>query len=140
MSVAECLTRYAEGRLREMPKLLEDVFDEIELWLARRASRRMATRPRARDGGKIITNGDGPFQAKSSRFEQNQNKSLANQNALKPADLMLKVLAFAVLIFWSSSSYGQQLRDTFRNVQQAVVIVRTEQKGLAPFPQQGFVS
>jgi len=123
-----------------MPKLLEDVFDEIELWLARRAGRRMVTRPGSSAGRKIITNGDAPFQAQSSRLGQNPNGSLAHQDAFKTSDLILKVLVFAVLIFWSSSSYGQQLRDTFRNVQQAVVIVRTEQKGLAPFPQQGFVS
>lgn len=36
--------------------------------------------------------------------------------------------------------HGQQLREAFRNIQKAVVIVRTEQKGLAPFPQQGQVS
>jgi serine protease Do len=123
-----------------MSKLLEDVFDEIELWLERRAGRRMVGRPGSSASRKIITNGHGPFQAQSSRLGQNQNKSLAHQNALKPSDLILKVFAFAVLTLWSSSSYGQQLRDTFRNVQQAVVIVRTEQKGLAPFPQQGFVS
>jgi S1-C subfamily serine protease len=40
----------------------------------------------------------------------------------------------------SNESHGQQLRDAFRSVQQAVVVVRTEQKGLAPFPEQGSVS
>src|SRR5882762_4462958 len=35
---------------------------------------------------------------------------------------------------------SQQLREAFRKVEQAVVIVRTEQKELAPFPQQGMVS
>jgi S1-C subfamily serine protease len=47
-----------------------------------------------------------------------------------------------VLSFWGLhiESHGQQLRDAFRSVEQAVVIVRTEQKGLAPFPQQGLVS
>ena len=39
-----------------------------------------------------------------------------------------------------TSSHGQQLREVFRGVQQSVVIVRTVQKGLAPFPEQGFVS
>src|SRR5262245_26034913 len=37
-------------------------------------------------------------------------------------------------------SQAQELREAFRNVQRAVVIVRTEQKDLAPFPQQGQVS
>ena len=123
-----------------MSKLLESVFDEIELWLARRAGRQMVTRGSSA-GRKIITNGDGSFQAQSSRMGQNQKESLTHQDAFKTSALLLKVIAFAVLTLWSSSaSYGQQLRDTFRNVQQAVVIVRTEQKGLAPFPQQGFVS
>ncbi len=40
---------------------------------------------------------------------------------------------------WTTSD-GQQLRDAFHKVKQAVVIVRTEQKELAPFPQQGLIS
>ena len=39
-----------------------------------------------------------------------------------------------------TESRGQQLREVFRGVQQSVVIVRTVQKGLAPFPEQGLVS
>ena len=51
-------------------------------------------------------------------------------------------LSLIMLSFWGlgSESDGQQLRDAFRRVEQAVVIVRTEQKGLAPFPQEGMVS
>jgi len=47
-----------------------------------------------------------------------------------------------MICFWAvgTESKGQQLRDAFRKVEPAVVIVRTEQKGLAPFPQQGMVS
>jgi len=48
-------------------------------------------------------------------------------------------LAICVLA-WDTHSHGQQLREAFRGVQQAVVIVRTEQVGLAPFPQQGLMS
>ena len=48
-------------------------------------------------------------------------------------------LALCILA-WDTHSHGQQLRDAFRGVQQAVVIVRTEQLGLAPFPQQGLMS
>ncbi|HET9712066.1 MAG TPA: trypsin-like peptidase domain-containing protein, partial [Pyrinomonadaceae bacterium] len=40
----------------------------------------------------------------------------------------------------NTESDGQQLRDAFHSVQQAVVIVRTQQQGLAPYPQQGLVS
>src|SRR5882762_9876950 len=37
-------------------------------------------------------------------------------------------------------SHAQQLREAFRKVEQAVVIVRIAQKELAPFPQEGMVS
>jgi serine protease Do len=47
------------------------------------------------------------------------------------------ILSFCGL---GSESKGQQLRDAFHKVEEAVVIVRTEQQGLAPFPQQGMVS
>jgi len=50
---------------------------------------------------------------------------------------LLVMLCFCGL---ETESHGQQLRDVFRSVQQAVVVVRTEQKGLAPYPQQGLVS
>lgn len=40
----------------------------------------------------------------------------------------------------NAESKGQQLRDVFHSVQQAVVIVRTQQQGLAPFPLPGLVS
>jgi len=40
---------------------------------------------------------------------------------------------------WNQSQ-GQQLREAFRKVEQAVVIVRTAQKELAPYPQEGMVS
>jgi serine protease Do len=51
--------------------------------------------------------------------------------------LSLLILSFCGL---GSASEGQELRDAFHKVEQAVVVVRTEQQGLAPFPQQGMVS
>jgi serine protease Do len=51
--------------------------------------------------------------------------------------LLLGVLAISTL--WTRSD-GGQLRDVFRRVERAVVIVRTEQRELAPFPQKGMVS
>src|SRR5258705_13371291 len=63
-----------------------------------------------------------------------------NSNTLftkKRISLPLIVLS---LLWLNTQTSAQQLRDAFRSVQQAVVIVRTEQKGLAPFPQQGLVS
>ena len=53
------------------------------------------------------------------------------------AALSLLVLSVCGL---NTESNGQQLRDAFHSVQQAVVIVRTQQQGLAPYPQQGLVS
>ncbi len=56
---------------------------------------------------------------------------------------ILAAAVFVLLFGWGGSvtkTHGQQLRDAFRSVQQAVVIVRTEQRGLAPFPQEGLVS
>lgn len=49
-------------------------------------------------------------------------------------------LVFLLLSAGLAQSNGQQLRDAFRKVKQAVVIVRTQQKEPAPFPQQGMVS
>jgi S1-C subfamily serine protease len=40
----------------------------------------------------------------------------------------------------STQTSGQQLRDAFHKVKQSVVIIRTQQKELAPSPQQGMVS
>jgi hypothetical protein len=54
--------------------------------------------------------------------------------------MRLSVLVLFVLCAIGAESHGQQLRDAFRNVQQTVVIVRTVQKGLPPFPQPGPVS
>jgi serine protease Do len=49
-------------------------------------------------------------------------------------------LSLVMLSLCGLESNGQQLRDAFRGVQQAVVIVRTQQRELAPFPQEGQVS
>jgi hypothetical protein len=64
----------------------------------------------------------------------------------KRANLFTRVTGMSLSLFALCSfaveheSHGQQLRDVFRTVQRAVVIVRTEQIGLAPYPQQGLVS
>src|SRR5215510_5196606 len=66
-------------------------------------------------------------------------KLLKHHKCSRGAQLVLPIL---VLCFLANDAQvdGQQLRDVFRSVQPAVVIVRTEQVGLAPFPQQGLVS
>ncbi len=71
-------------------------------------------------------------------IKQSESAMISKQaNALmRAAQLVLPLL---VLFLWANNgrSYGQQLRDVFRSVQPAVVIVKTEQIGLPPFPQQG---
>jgi serine protease Do len=59
---------------------------------------------------------------------------LAQRAARRASILLLSVYTFGI------QAHGQQLREVFRNVQQTVVVVRTEQKGLAPFPLQGQTS
>lgn len=66
-------------------------------------------------------------------------KLIKQHESLRATQLVLPMLA---LCFWANDAriQGQQLRDVFRSVQPAVVLVKTEQVGLAPFPQQGLVS
>jgi serine protease Do len=69
-----------------------------------------------------------------------------NVKSSKHLKLFLRVTRAALLSLalffwaWDTESHGQQLRDAFRGIQQAVVVVRTEQIGLAPFPQPGLAS
>jgi S1-C subfamily serine protease len=50
------------------------------------------------------------------------------------------LILFALLIGDTTEANAQQLRDTFRRVKQAVVIVRTQEKTVAPLPRQGLTS
>ncbi len=49
---------------------------------------------------------------------------------------LLVLLCFLV----SPESSAQHLREAFRKVEQSVVVIRTNQKNLAPFPEKGMVS
>jgi len=49
-------------------------------------------------------------------------------------------IGFLLMLGVWTRSNGQELRDAFRKVQQAVVLVRTQQKELAAYPQEGMVS
>jgi serine protease Do len=66
--------------------------------------------------------------------------SQMNSSALFRKGRISLPLIVLSLLWLNTQTSAQQLRDAFRRVQQAVVIVRTEEKGLAPFPQQGLVS
>lgn len=74
----------------------------------------------------------------SELHQRRRDEQLAS-SAFRKVQVTLSLL---ILSFWGlgTESDGQQLRDAFRKVEPVVVIVRTEQKGLAPFPQQGMVS
>jgi hypothetical protein len=68
------------------------------------------------------------------RVEEQRSRS-AHKLAVTGSSLML-VLVFGT---WTLGS-GQQLRDAFHKVKQSVVIVRTQQRNLAPSAQGGTVS
>src|SRR6266496_898915 len=80
--------------------------------------------------------------------EVGMNSVRQNSNALirKRSNQFTRVARVALLLFMLCSfapqnkSHAQQLRDVFRIVERTVVIVRTEQIGLAPYPQQGLAS
>src|SRR5262249_23237062 len=69
-----------------------------------------------------------------------------NVHIFQPSRAFFRVMQLAIpmlglcLLANNARVDGQQLRDAFRNVQPAVVIVRTAQIGLPPYPQQGLVS
>src|SRR5258708_36634309 len=72
---------------------------------------------------------------------QNRNARISKHLRLSLRVVRAALLPLALCLFaWDTHSHGQQLREAFRGVQQAVVIVRTEQIGLAPFPQPGLMS
>jgi len=50
------------------------------------------------------------------------------------------LILFLLLIGDTTEANAQQLRDTFRRVKQAVVIVRTQEKTVAPLLRQGLTS
>src|SRR6266853_5674336 len=72
---------------------------------------------------------------------QNRNARISKYLRLSLRVVRATILPLALCLWaWDTQSHGQQLREAFRGFQQAVVIVRTEQLGLAPFPQQGLMS
>src|SRR5258705_13617374 len=77
----------------------------------------------------------------SSIKRENKNARISKHLRLPHRVVRAGLLPIALCLWaWGTDSHGQQLREAFRGVQQAVVIVRTEQLGLAPFPQQGLMS
>jgi serine protease Do len=64
---------------------------------------------------------------------------IKHHKCLREVQLAFPILVLCFLVN-DARVDGQQLRDVFRSVQPSVVIVRTEQIGLPPFPQQGLVS
>ena len=74
-----------------------------------------------------------------SELHQRRRDEQIRSSAFRKVTGTLSLLILS-LCGLGSESEGQQLRDAFHKVEQAVVVVRTEQQGLAPFPQQGMVS
>jgi len=74
-----------------------------------------------------------------SELHQRRRDEQVHTSALRKMRVTLPLIALCFLGL-GMESQGQQLRDAFHKVEQAVVVVRTEQQGLAPFPQQGMVS
>jgi S1-C subfamily serine protease len=72
---------------------------------------------------------------KERRRAEEQTSRSAHRLAVTASSLMLVLF----LGSWSAGN-GQQLRDAFHKVKQSVVIIKTQQKELAPSPQGGMVS
>jgi serine protease Do len=74
-----------------------------------------------------------------SELHQRRRDEQLRSSGFRKVRVTLSVL---ILSCWGlgTESSAQELRDAFRRVEPAVVTIRTEQKGLAPFPQQGMVS
>src|SRR6266851_1023388 len=74
--------------------------------------------------------------------EFKERRRTEDQHSRSTYSLTVKAALLLLLIFLGGSTQGraQQLRDAFHKVKQAVVIIRTQQKELAPSPQGGMVS
>ena len=68
---------------------------------------------------------------------RHQDEELAT-SAFRKMRVTLPLIVLFILCVGTESNC-QQLRDAFPRVEQAVVIVGAEQKGLAPFREQGIV-
>jgi serine protease Do len=152
-SVGTCVAGFSVRRVEsegvEVSKLLEALFDEIEFRLARRAAHRKNTRVHPVRDEKAVQ----PMKSDATQLaSQDLPESYAMTTNVRTwmgqrteedplfsriRPVMLLLFTFYVFVIQAE---GQQLREAFRNVQQAVVVVRTEQRGLAPFPMQGQMS
>ena len=74
--------------------------------------------------------------------EFKERRRIEDQHSRSAYSLTVKAALLLLLIFLGGSTQtsGQQLRDAFHKVKQSVVIIRTQQKELAPSPQGGMVS
>lgn len=79
---------------------------------------------------------------RSREVAASNRRKIMNRRITDMIKKLVFTLGLSLLCVAASApaSEAQQLRDAFRGVHQAVVIVRTEQTGLAPFPQHGLVS
>jgi S1-C subfamily serine protease len=75
-----------------------------------------------------------------SEFKERRQTEAQHSRNIHKLTLTGFSLAFVLFLGAFSEGKGQQLRDVFRKVNQSVVVIRTEEKELAPFPQAGMVS
>lgn len=74
-----------------------------------------------------------------SELRQRRRDEQVRSSAFRKVTATLSLLILS-LCGLGSESESQQLRDAFHKVEQAVVVVKTEQQGLAPFHQDRSLS
>ena len=75
-----------------------------------------------------------------SEFKERRQTEAEHSRKIHKLTLTAFSLGFVLLLGAFTEGEGQQLRDVFHKVDQSVVVIRTEEKELAPFPQAGTVS
>ena len=75
-----------------------------------------------------------------SEFKQRRQTEEQHSRNVHKLTLTTLSLGLVFLLGGLTQGRGQQLRDAFRKVDRSVVVIRTEEKEPAPFPQGGMVS
>jgi serine protease Do len=75
-----------------------------------------------------------------SEFKERRRTDEQHSRNFRKLILTTLPLWLVIILGGWSESKGQQLRDAFRKVDQAVVVIRTEERELSPIPQGGMVS
>src|SRR5262245_8527548 len=130
-------------RLVKVSKLIEALFDEIEFRLARRAVERANLQKARSERERLQRRREASEHLPSAESTTAKKETWLSRRSAKDntfTTIRLSVMVLLSVYTFGIQAAGQQLREVFRNVKQAVVVVRTEQKGLAPFPLPGQTS